>query len=171
MSFYTLGALFECTSPRDCTGVRVLCVRVFCGGFCVWGVCRSSSSGHSAGDGHTCLGQTPACRTHPKARLHLQAALNVKIICSHPQFLGYSQPWLPCDFPWGKGSGRRGQSWGSTPGPARFHTPCPPLAFTPSEPAKPWPGLHREGGILALAFYFLGLLLLDYRTQWEDWVA
>lgn len=131
----------------------------------------SSSSGHSAGDGHTCLSQTPECRTHPKARLHLQAALQVKIICSHPQILSYSQPWLPCDFAWRAGTG--GAELGEPPGPCSAPHPLPTSGSQLCLPLS-LPNLGRGftgRRILDLAFYFLGLLLLDYRKQWEDWVA
>lgn len=50
-----------------------------------------SGVGRLAGDDYTCLGQNPKCKTHQKARLHLRAALNVKII-SQPSLLLRLQP-------------------------------------------------------------------------------
>lgn len=149
-----------------------LCVgRVLCVG-CVH---TSSSSGHSAGDGHTCLGQTPACRTHPKARLHLQAALHVKIIRSHPPILGYSQPWVPCDFPRSKGSGGRqeeGQGWGELPGPcSMLHTPRVHPGLRLFRPLS-LPSLGRPGGKFGISpFISLGfssrITARSGRTGWR----
>lgn len=132
----------------------------------------SSSSGHSAGDGHTCLSQTPECRTHPKARLHLQAALQVKIICSHPQILSYSQPWLPCDFAWRAGAG--GAELGEPPGPAVLHTPCPPLArsFASLSACQTSAGGSQGGGFWISPFISLGfsswITESSGRTGWRD---
>lgn len=85
-----------------------------------------------------CLSQNPKCKTHPKARSHLQPALNVKII-SQPSSILRLQPAMVtlglCLEKTELEQGR-GERWGgSGPSPVQHLTPPGHLslmAFTPS---------------------------------------
>lgn len=106
-----------------------------------------------------CLSQNPKCKTHPKAHSHLQPALNVKII-SQPSSVLRLQPAMvtlglcleKTELEQGKGGALGGQRCQPRPAP---HTP--PATFRSwllhlPQPAEPWPGVNRAGGVVVLVF-------------------